>query len=305
MTVLKTSPRLNPSPGFGKGFEIVAHRGVRTLADLSGVAPENTLPAFLQAQERKVAIELDVIATQDGVLVVHHDDETGRVFTHPGGEKTLTKMPYAALAQAKINLEGHQKTLKAMVGPSYQPHPSPLFLDATIPTLEAVLDACPNIHVYIELKTDTANPRKNNNLEARVVKLIQSKNLYDKVTVISFCHQSLKKVKRLDPKIKTGLDYLMPTFLKAFNPWGAGLFLSYCKRILKVDSVHPPYEEVTPALVEKAHRRGLTLTPWVYRQTRQEELDLFPAMEKAGVDGVITNAVDLAQGFAPFHNRSS
>jgi glycerophosphoryl diester phosphodiesterase len=52
------------------GFERVAHRG----APRERV--ENTLPGFLVALDRGAdALELDVHATADGVVVVHHDDE--------------------------------------------------------------------------------------------------------------------------------------------------------------------------------------------------------------------------------------
>src|SRR5690625_4352031 len=60
---------------------IIAHRGA------SGHAPENTLAAFeLSEEESADGIELDVHLTNDGELVVIHDDtldrttnETGRV----------------------------------------------------------------------------------------------------------------------------------------------------------------------------------------------------------------------------------
>jgi len=51
-------------------FERIAHRG----APREQV--ENTLPGFLRALEHGAdALELDVHATSDGIVVVHHDDE--------------------------------------------------------------------------------------------------------------------------------------------------------------------------------------------------------------------------------------
>lgn len=48
--------------------ERIAHRGAKR------ELPENTLPAFTRAFERGAdAVELDVHATADGVVVVHHD----------------------------------------------------------------------------------------------------------------------------------------------------------------------------------------------------------------------------------------
>lgn len=74
-------------------MERIAHRGAKR------ELPENSIPAFRRAFERGAdAIELDVHATRDGVVVVHHDpalssgraiadmswDELRRVETSPG-----------------------------------------------------------------------------------------------------------------------------------------------------------------------------------------------------------------------------
>lgn len=277
-----------------KVFEVIAHRGARTLADESRIAPENTIPAFQEAARLKTSVELDVIATKDGVVVVHHDDDTGRVFSLPGGEKRVTSATFDQIRAAGVSVAGHEQTVKKMLGPNRPYTMNAAFASEKIPTLEAVLDAIPDTHVYVELKTDTANPAKNNDLERRVVKMVQDKNLYDRVTIISFCQGSLRKVKKLDPKIKTGLDYLLP---KPLKKWAEGVFLTYCKKVLKVDSVHPPYQEVTESLVRKAHKRGLTLMPWVYHETRDDEARLFPKLVGTGIDGIMTNAVDLFQTF--------
>jgi glycerophosphoryl diester phosphodiesterase len=51
-------------------MERIAHRGARR------EAPENTVAAFERAFQRRAdAIELDVHATRDGVVVVHHDPD--------------------------------------------------------------------------------------------------------------------------------------------------------------------------------------------------------------------------------------
>ena len=53
-------------------FERVAHRG------LPRERAENTLPGFLLALDRGAdAVELDTHVTQDGVVIVHHDDAVG------------------------------------------------------------------------------------------------------------------------------------------------------------------------------------------------------------------------------------
>jgi glycerophosphoryl diester phosphodiesterase len=47
---------------------VFGHRGSR------GTLPENTIPAFLSAIEAGVdGLELDLLATKDGAIVIHHN----------------------------------------------------------------------------------------------------------------------------------------------------------------------------------------------------------------------------------------
>lgn len=57
-------------------YKIVAHRG---LYDKEKGIPENSLPAFQNAVDWQVAIELDVHLTKDGEIVVFHDDNLKRM----------------------------------------------------------------------------------------------------------------------------------------------------------------------------------------------------------------------------------
>jgi glycerophosphoryl diester phosphodiesterase len=74
-------------------FEAIAHRG------LHDVVPENTLAAFRRALEAGAdAIELDVHATRDGVVVVHHDEQP----TGIPADRTLRERPLAELTQREL-----------------------------------------------------------------------------------------------------------------------------------------------------------------------------------------------------------
>jgi glycerophosphoryl diester phosphodiesterase len=94
--------------------DIVAHRGA------SALAPENTLEAFELAITLGVGIiELDVLATADGVLVVHHD------FSREG--ITIADISYAELVNK----------------PAFR----------SVPTLEAVLMlVADRAKLYVEIK---------------------------------------------------------------------------------------------------------------------------------------------------------
>ena len=57
-----------------KDVKVIAHRG------LSGIETENTNSAFVAAGNRSYwVIETDVHKTVDGVYVIFHDDNTGRM----------------------------------------------------------------------------------------------------------------------------------------------------------------------------------------------------------------------------------
>ncbi len=96
---------------------VIAHRGA------SGHAHENSLAAFRRAVELGAdAVELDIHATADGVLLVHHDAEVP-------GIGVIGALPAAAFA-------GHRL-------PNGEP----------IPTLADALRALNGLDVWVELKT--------------------------------------------------------------------------------------------------------------------------------------------------------
>lgn len=284
-------------PAAGRGFEIVAHQGARTLDDPVEMAPSNTLPCFEQAARRGASIELDVMATRDGKLVVYHDDATGRIFSMPGGDKLVRESTYAEIQAAQLNVPGHEADVLSMLEPGAGYRTDARYLNAAIPTLDAVVDALPHTRFYIELKSpdklrysDTTNA-----MEDRVARLIREKNLYDRVTVISFSPASLRKVKEIDPAIRTGLDFKLPARWQRFRPLVEAYVGLYAKRYVGVDSIHMRFQDTTPAMVAAARKRGLGIVPWVAGQSRAEEQHLFPRLIALGVDGLMTNAVDLLQ----------
>jgi glycerophosphoryl diester phosphodiesterase len=70
---------------------IIAHRGA------SGHAHENSLSAFALAKQlRADTVELDIHATRDGVLLVHHDAEVrgvGPIAEHPHDDLLAHRLP--------------------------------------------------------------------------------------------------------------------------------------------------------------------------------------------------------------------
>lgn len=75
----------------------IAHRGYH---DLSRGRPENTLPAFQAALDARYAIECDVHISSDGIPVVFHDDDLGRLCGEPGPVRDRTAAELGRLSVA-------------------------------------------------------------------------------------------------------------------------------------------------------------------------------------------------------------
>lgn len=147
---------------------LVGHRGAPR------EAPENTLPAFARALEQGAdAIELDVHATADGVVVVHHD-AVPRART-PDGKPARAAIASTALAELR----------RLTVGTTER-----------IPTLAEVLDLVGRrAIVYVEIKGQTIEP-----LVADAVRQAAAE-----CAVHSFDHGAIDRMRAIAPEIPRGL----------------------------------------------------------------------------------------------------
>ena len=147
--------------------QLVAHRGA------SRRRPENTLGAFAVALDlRADAIELDVHATADGVVVVHHDPVPHGYY--PDGRRE--RRPIAELRYVELS------TLR-IAGES-------------IPTLRDVLALVgQRAVVYVEIKGAA--------IEQAVVEVVRASSA--RCAIHSFDHAAIERVRTLAPEIPRGL----------------------------------------------------------------------------------------------------
>lgn len=148
--------------------ELIGHRGAPR------ERPENTLASFARALELGAdAIELDVHATREGVVVVHHDPSV-RVIATDGSTRLLR------IAAATLNEIGRA------AGDA----------SAKIPTLREVLDLVGGrATVYVEIK-GTA-------IEEQVVSCVRE--YPTPCSVHAFDHRVARRVHALAPEIPVGL----------------------------------------------------------------------------------------------------
>ncbi len=156
---------------------IIAHRGA------SRAAPENTLAAIRQAiADGADSVEVDVQETADGEVVVFHDSD------------------FMKLAGLDLKIwNATQLDLRDIdIGSWFDAS----FKDERVPLLRDVLDACQgNVRVVIELKYYGHDQQ----LEERVVDLIESRGGVDDVVFMSLKLDAVKKMKALRPDWTVGL----------------------------------------------------------------------------------------------------
>jgi glycerophosphoryl diester phosphodiesterase len=146
--------------------QAISHRGLRTSA------PENSIPAFQAAIEAGAeGIELDVHATLDGIVVVHHDFEVML-----GEERApIRTLDWATISKLTLSGDTHIPTLDQ--------------------TLEAVRGRC---RVYVEIKPT--------GIESDVVRCLRRHEHYiDDYAVHSFDHRVVKHVFEMMPSLRTGI----------------------------------------------------------------------------------------------------
>ncbi len=205
-------------------FLVVAHRG------FSGIAPENTLPAFEEAINTDADfVELDVRKTRDGALVVSHDRDLHRVFG-------------SSLIISDSNLE----KLKSVVLRHKK------YGDVTIATLEEALDLLSrsNKQIIIEIKES--------GYEDQVVKLVKSLGLEDRVHFASFNFASLKQINRIDPKFP--LIAIANTFSEKILKY----VLSINANILALRK-----DAISPNIVRFCMRRGVMVNAWIINSIKE------------------------------------
>jgi len=214
------------------------HRGA------AGLEPENTLRSFKKALEIGVdAVELDVHLTKDRKLAVIHDSTVDRTTNGHGYVEDLT----------------HKEIRKLDAGKGEQ-----------VPTLQEVIDLVKGKAILqIELKGF--------GVEEAVIKTVEENKIVDEVVITSFRHYMVKKAKKLNPRVNTGVLFLC-------------IPLDAPKLAIdaSADALHANVNYVDAHLVEDGHRNGLTVRTWNTDDPKQMNwlLDL-------NVDAIGSNRPDI------------
>jgi glycerophosphoryl diester phosphodiesterase len=232
---------------------ILGHRGA------SGDAPENTIAAFdLAIEQQADGIEFDVHLSKDSVPVVIHDPTLRRTTSGHGRVHGHT------LAELKRLDAGSWFNLR------FRERADPRYAHERIPTLAETLTwvRARQCRAYLEIKRDRVPYR---GVEEQVLAEIHRARVLPLVTVVSFHLPTLRRLRRLDPQIAVGIDFMQP--LAAVR-----LALSIGAR-----SVLPSGRFARRRFVVRAQRAGLAVVVWDVDQVREMQRQIATA-----VDGIIT-----------------
>jgi glycerophosphoryl diester phosphodiesterase len=286
---------------------VIGHRGG------AGLMPENTLAAFKRGCELGIdAIELDVLVSADGQLVVHHDfklkPEIARsadgAWVASGSQPAVKDLTLAQLKSYDIGRLQPKTSYAARF-------PEQTAVDGErIPTFKEVIDlfkkSCsPSTRLFVEIKTSPEEPELALPPEAvsdRVVKMVRDEAIAERTWILSFDWRNLVHIQKTAPELATvyltivgpGLNNLKPNQPGA-SPWMAGLdiddFNGSAPRAVKAAGGRiwsPFFKNLTPETLAEARQLGLLVSVW----TPDTPDDLKKLIEMK-VDAITTNRPDV------------
>lgn len=229
------------------GFKKIAHRGA------SGKYPENTRLAFVKAIEAGAdMIEIDCQLTEDGHVVVFHDERLRRTAGVRGMVRSKT------LAQLKA-LDIGQWRKKSCRGERI------LTLEEALEVFAGRVDLC------LEIKSFPESPP---GIELKILFILSHYDYLDRTILSSFDYRCLARVRELAPDTALGVICGSGT---QEDPIAAA-------RRLDAKSIHVQKSLATRNFLNLAWEEGLDVHVWTVNEVR--EMEAFLAL---GVQGIISD----------------
>ncbi len=244
---------------------VIAHQGGE------GLRPSNTLIAFENAVALGVdVLEMDVHSTNDGVLVLIHDDTVDRTTDGTGRVNDF------ALAELQQLDAGEYWTADDGATTPYRGQ------GVRIPTLDEVLTAFPQMKFNIEIKQVEPS------IASSLCEALRAHDLTDRALIASFHPTAMNEFRAACPEVATSMveDEIRPFFIlntiflgALYNPPGAAFQVPEYSGSLHV---------LTPRFVRGAQANNVAVHPW----TIDDPADMARFLDM-GVDGIITDRPDL------------
>lgn len=255
-------------PFFGDRDQVlvIAHQGGEKLR------PDNTLVAFSYAVELGVdVLEMDMHSTQDGVLVVMHDESVDRTTNGSGLIKEMTLAELKTL-DAAYNWPHHDPA-----GP--RPYRGQ---GITVPTVEELFQSFPQMRMNIEIKQ--ADPP----IVQPFCDLLRQYNMTDQVLVASFHPETMINFRQTCPEVATsGTEPEIRSFFIPNTIFLGAVYQSPAEAF-QVPEYSGDLHVLTGRFIRGAHRHNVDVHAW----TIDEPEDMARLID-LGIDGIITNRPDL------------
>lgn len=247
---------------------VIAHQGG------DGIWPGDTMYAFERAVEIGVdVLEMDAHVTEDGQIVLMHDEEVDRTTDGTGliEDLTLDELKKLDAAYDWSNDEG--RTFP------YRGH------GVQVPRLEELFQKFPDMRYIIEIKL-TEKP-----IDKPLCDLIREYKMQEKVLVSSFHDEAMQNFRATCPGVATAASRgEVRSFVLLGKIFLSGLLIP------QYEAIQPPYDPaesmnipiMTKRFVREAHAKNLAVEPWTVND---------PVLMKQyiewGVDGIMTDRPDL------------
>lgn len=262
-----------------QSFENIAHRGG------GGLLPENSIPAILNALDSNATvIEVDVVVTHDGQIVVSHETFISADYCLTGDgreiakseEKKLNiyKMTYQEVEEFDCGTKGRKNNTQERV-----PVSKPLLSDVIKETERHLKNYTQyEVDYLIELKSNEKGDGINNPspkaFSDMVYEVLDSYLPMSRVVIQSFDFRILRYWNETYPDVR--LSALVAS-IKASETVLKNLGFS-------PDVYSPYYRLIRKRTIRNLHSKGIKVFPW----TINEEKDMLKMM-KWKVDGIITD----------------
>lgn len=260
-----------PESAYYRGIDrplVIAHQGG------DGIWPGDTMFAFEKSVEIGAdVLEMDAHISEDGQIVLMHDEEVDRTTDGAGLIEDLTLVELKRLDAAYDWSNDNGQTFPYR-GQGIQ-----------VPTLDEVFHKLPEMRYVIEIKL-TESP-----IHQMLCKLIREQRMQEKVMIASFHDEAMQNFRAACPEVATSASRGEVTrFVLLGKVFLSGLVIP------AYESIQPPYDPaesmnipiMTKRFVREAHARNVAVEPWTVNDP-----DLMKQYVEWGVDGIMTDRPDL------------